>query len=394
VVYPNTSAEIDSVSKINEEKGKLSSDFSYDKLMHSVFDNDKRKIEQGKLINQAINIGMSSFTPDMMFEELVKDYSLAKNILGEKIIRQLSGYNSSYIQKNIRIPEFQRELLKRITKNIDLLKKENLLDKDNSFTEKAIELASLILYFEELDRLVPKGILGEKFHKKINRYGAKQDVRVYKKDRYRDIAIKSSVKTAIRRGHKKLVPKDLKVYEKQSKGQCYIIYALDASGSMKGKKIEQCKEAGIALAFKAIEEKDKVGLIVFGSDIRTEVEPTQDFRLLLREIAKIRALKETNIAMILNRAVNLFPDENITKHLILLTDALPTAGKYPEKETLEAASAARASGITISLVGVNLDKKGEKLAERIVEIGQGKLYIIKTLESIDKIVLEDYYNIV
>jgi len=394
VVYGSISADIDLVSKIDEKKGKLSSDFSHKKLMHSVFENDKKKIEQGKLISESINLGMSSFTPSRMFEELVKDYSLAKKIFGEKIIRQLSGYDPSYIEKNIHIPEFQRELLKEITKNINTLKKENLLNKDNSFTEKAIELASLTLYFEELDNLMPKGILGEKFHKGISRYGAKQDVRSYKKDRYRDIAIKSSVKTAIRRGHKKLTPGDLRVYERQSKGQCYIIYALDASGSMKGKKIEQCKKAGIALAFKAIEGKDKVGLIVFGSDIRTEIEPTQDFRLLLGEITKIMALRETNIAMTFNRAVGLFPDENITKHLILLTDALPTAGKEPEKETLEAASAARANGITISLVGVNLNKKGENLAKKIVEISQGRLYIIKTLENVDKIVLEDYYYVV
>lgn len=394
MVYPSISTDIDSVSKIDEKKGKLSSDFSYERLMHSVFENDKKKINEGKLISESINLGMSSFTPSGMFKELVKDYSLAKKIFGERIIRQLSGYDPSYIEKNIHIPEFQRELLKGITKNIDTLKKENLLNKDNSFTEKAIELASLTLYFEELDNLMPKGILGEKFHKEISRYGAKQDVRSYKKDRYRDIAIKSSVKTAIRRGHKKLVPGDIRVYERQSKGECYIIYALDASGSMKGKKIEQCKKAGIALAFKAIEEKDKVGLIVFGSDIRTEIEPTQDFMLLLREITKIMALRETNIAMTLNRAVSLFPDENITKHLILLTDALPTVGKEPEKETLGAASAARANEITISLIGINLDKKGEKLAERIVEIGQGRLYIIKSLENLDKIVLEDYYHVV
>ena len=40
---------------------------------------------------------------------------------------------------------------------------------------------------------------------------------------------------------------------------------------MKGPKIGACKRAGIALAYKAIEEKDKVGLIVFGILIGVEV---------------------------------------------------------------------------------------------------------------------------
>ena len=87
-----------------------------------------------------------------------------------------------------------------------------------------------------------------------------------------------------------------------------------------------------------------------------------------------------------------YPNENITKHLILITDALPTIGKEPEKETLQECSIARNKGITISLIGINLNEKGRKLAEKIVELGKGRLYIVKNIENIDQIVLEDYYE--
>lgn len=380
------------LQEVEEKKGKPGSDLTNEKLMHSVLENDREKIEKGKIISEAINLGLSSFSPDLIFEKLVKDYSIAKNIFGEKIIRQITGYDPSYVEKNIRIPEFRKELMKGIKKNIDSMKEEKLLDKENSFTGKAVHLASLTLYFEEIDKLAPKGILGEKLSKKSDRYGMRQDVRQFKKDRYRDIAIKSSLKNAIRRGHKSLEIQDLKTYERQAKGQSYIIYVLDASGSMRGEKIEQCKKAGIALAFKAIDEKDKVGLIAFGSDVKTEIMPTSDFMLLLEEITKIRASQETNIAVTLEKAIHMFPNEEITKHVILLTDALPTMGEEPYKTTIESASSAKNQGITISLIGINLDKKGKELAEKIVEIGQGRLYIIKSLKDIDSIVLEDYYN--
>ena len=88
----------------------------------------------------------------------------------------------------------------------------------------------------------------------------------------------------------------------------------------------------------------------------------------------------------------MFTNENITKHLILITDALPTTGKDPEKETLQEVSIARNAGITISLIGIKLNEKGKKLAEKIVELGEGKLYTVKNLENIGKIVLEDYYS--
>ena len=185
----------------------------------------------------------------------------------------------------------------------------------------------------------------------------------------------------------------MQVYERQSRGQSYIVYALDASGSMKGAKIDACKRAGIALAYKAINERDKVGLIVFGSEIKTIVEPTQDFSFLIKSITSARASKQTDLVATLKKSIELFPNQEITKHLILITDALPNIGKEPEKATLQEVSIARNKNITISLIGINLNEKGRKLAEKIVELGEGKLYIVKDVENIDKIVLEDYYGI-
>ena len=280
VIYFDSSQQIHEKDEIEEITGKLSFQKIENKLMHSVLENDKETIEKGKLISDSINQGLNSFTPDLIYQQLIKNYSMAKHIFGPSLLKLATGYNPDYIKKNINIPEFQKELRFRIQRNIEKLKEEGLLGKDNEISDKGVELASLVMYFEELDKLVPKGILGEKIHKKASIYGAKEDTRNYKKsDRYRDIAIKKSAKLAIRRGHRKLEEKDLKVYERQSRGQSYIVYALDASGSMKGAKIDACKRAGIALAYKAIDEKDKVGLIVFGSEIKTVVEPTQDFSI-------------------------------------------------------------------------------------------------------------------
>ncbi|MBU90212.1 hypothetical protein CMO94_01615 [Candidatus Woesearchaeota archaeon] len=395
MIYFDSQQQIHEKEEIEELTGKLSQQQEENKLMRSVLENDKDTIDKGKLISDSINQGLNSFTPDLIYQQLVKNYSMAKHIFGPSLLKLATGYNPDYIKKNINIPEFQKELRFRIEKNIEKLKDEGFLGKSNEISEKGIELASLVMYFEELDKITPKGILGEKIHKRTSIYGAKEDDRNYKKgDRYKDIAIKKSTKLAIRRGHKKLGKKDLRVYERQSKGQSYIVYALDASGSMKGAKIDACKRAGIALAYKAIDEKDKVGLIVFGSEIKTVVEPTLDFSYLLRSITSAKASKETDLVASLRKSVELFPNENITKHLILITDALPTIGKEPEEDALKEVSIARNNGITISLIGINLNEKGKKLAEKIVELGEGKLYVVKDVGNIDKIVLEDYYSVV
>ena len=114
--------ELKEFSKADEMQGKLSFQQLEDKFMHSVLENDKKTIDSGKLISDAINQGMSSFTPDMMFEQLVKNYNLAKQIYGESIIRLVSGYEPDYVKKNIGIPEFQRELKEKIQEKIQDLK--------------------------------------------------------------------------------------------------------------------------------------------------------------------------------------------------------------------------------------------------------------------------------
>ena len=111
------------LTKAEEVQGKLEFNAVDEKLMHSVLENDKQKIDEGKLIEDALNQGMGAFTPDMMFEQLVKNYKMAKKMFGESLIRRVSGYSPEYLEKNKGIPEFQRELKKRIQAKTDQLKK-------------------------------------------------------------------------------------------------------------------------------------------------------------------------------------------------------------------------------------------------------------------------------
>ena len=393
VVIPDKHVPVDEKENIDELKGKMTKS-SEEKMMNSVMENDKDTIDKGKLIQESINNGLGAFTPDMMYSELVSDYNLTKKLYGEKIIRLLYGYDPNYIEKNLNIPEFQKVLKENAKQNVERLKKEGLIDKDGNITDSGYELASLVLYAEEVDNITPKGIYGTRFHKKASNYGGSEDTRDYRKgDRYKDIELKKSVKSAIRRGHSEIQIEDIKVYEKTSKGQIYLIYAIDSSGSMKGKKIAMAKKAGAALCYKAMQEKDKVGLLVFSDEIKDAIEPCSDFMRIIKEMTKIRAGAQTDLVMAIKRAITLFPSANVTKHLLFLTDAMPTKGEEPERETMEYISLAVSHGITISLIGLGLDRKGRILAEKITEIGKGKLYVVENLEELDKIVLQDYYGV-
>lgn len=384
--------QVKSSEPIEEISGKLKKDKEHDKLMSSVIQNDKDKIEQGKLILESINQGMGGFTPDLMLKNFVSNYQMAEKLYGEVLIRELTNYSPNYVEKNIKIPEFQREIRKNIEDNVEQLKKDKLVGKDGIVTDEGLFLSSLVLYTEELDNLVAKGF-GEKRKKEKEMYGDREDYTNYRKSRYKDIDVKKTVKTTIRRGHSTVLKEDIRLYERKSKGKISIIYGLDSSGSMKGDKLATAKKAGVALAFKAIHDNNDVGLIVFGSEVKNFVRPCKDFMKLLRSLTSIRAGMETDISATIKKSIELFPNKKETKHLILLTDALPTKGDMPERETMKAVSMARNERITISVIGIGLDKDGEKLAKRIVEIGEGKLYKVKDLENVDKIILQDYYEL-
>lgn len=381
-------------SEIEEIKGKLASDPETQRLMRSVLENDQDTIDEGRLIRDAINQGLNSFTPDMLFEQLVSNYKVAEQLFGETMLREATGYEPGYLERNIRIPEFRRELKKKLEKLNERMLAKKLSSKEGEFTEKAIKLASIILYAEEADKLLKGEIAtSEKNRKAINEAGIKDGVKNFSRERYRDIAVRRSIRRAIKRGRTLIDEKDLLSFDRKAYEERQIIYCLDASGSMKGEKLGQCKKAGIALAYKAIDERDKVGLAVFNTDVTARIPPTSDFDTLLKETVRIRASSQTDIAATIRAASELFTRKDVTRHIIIITDALPTKGENPEKEALSAAAEAGYAGITISVVGINLDEKGREIAEKIAELGKGRVFIARNIDELDSIVLEDYQNL-
>ncbi|MBN2566593.1 VWA domain-containing protein [Candidatus Woesearchaeota archaeon] len=376
---------------IEELKGRLARQDEEDKLMHSVLENDSQTLEQAKLIMDSFDRGIGSFTPDIIFRNIVRNYRLAKRLYGERFLRAVSGHDPRYIEDNIPVPEFRRELQERIRQSADGMRREGLLDREYVVEEKGTRLAALMLYAEELDDLVGKGHFGEKISRMVSRAGEREEERAFRKgDRYRAIALRKTIKRAVRRSRPKVRPEDLMAYDHAAHGKASIVYAIDASASMKGDKIRMAKKAGIALSFNAIEHRDQVGLLVFGSEVIEAIGPCDDFPLLLHRIVSVRPGAQTNLQGSIRRAVSLFPAGEGTKHVVLLTDALPNVGEVPEKETLDAAAAAAAAGITLSVIGLSLDEAGERLARRIVGIGQGRLYAATDLTGLDTIILEDY----
>ncbi len=377
-----------------ELDGRLDSNPSdEEKLAHTVLNVDTNSIDDGMIVEEAFNQNIGAFVPDLMFAQMVKDFKNAKKLYGETIIRELTGYDPNFVDKNVKIPEFQRELKKRLKDSVQHLKDEGIITGSGIFTKDALLTVALFLIDENYqdEKKNPSVSFGEKVHFTGDVFGEKAETRPFRKgDHYKDVAIKESIKQALRRGRRKLLPEDLHTYERESKQRVNIIYALDISGSMKGDKLRLAKKAGVALAHKAIKDTNQIGLVLFGSDIEKKLSLTKDLFSFISPLTKITPRAETNIALAISESAKLLESAQGIKHILLLTDGLHTTDAHPEKVVLEEVAKASAQDISISVVGISLDDLGLELAKSIVDHSGGRLHGVAESSDIGGVIIADY----
>ena len=363
------------------------------------------KFEKGKFVNEAMSNNVSNFIPDILAKNITKNYKNANKIYGDKLLRYITGYSSEYLERNIKIPEFQKEIAKKINDKVDELKKEKILDKEFKITRYGKELSvatNLFLQLKRIDEFLRFDINGkyEHLYKTDLHGGEKEDIRNYKKgDSYKDIALKSCVKNAIRRNHKSLEVIDLKTFDKKTKANATMILAIDSSSSMKGNKLDAARKAGISLAYKTIMDNNKLGLIDFSDKVNNFIITT-NFEESANFIYGINANAQTDLSSTIIHSINMFPHDSDIKHLIILNDIQATKTGLdettPEDAALNATAIAKANNISISLIIIQQDHNEEimKFASKIIEISEGKIYKIQNLENLDSLIIQDYEELV
>lgn len=354
-------------------------------------DHDDSDIDDGKFVNEMTDRNMSSFQPDMMLSQMVQNYKNAEKIHGPSMIREATGMSNEKIERNIRLPEFQKELKSRLSAKARELEDKGILNRKGEILDTGRALGTLQMFAAEIDRIEATGMSGERFHQKEDRHGMKNDSRPFHKgDSFKDIAWKQVIKKTARRGHTNITRDDLVTHTRQAKGEICLIYAIDASGSMRGNKITMAKRAGVALCYKSTQNNDDTGIIIFSDKIQKQVTPTKEFFPLLDAMSEIQAAKQTDIAFAIEQSIEMFPDKKITKHLLFLTDAQTTVGADPKKLCLETASKAAALGITISIIGLEIDEETREFTQELTAITGGRLYIVDSSEGLESLVLRDY----
>ncbi|MDR1053770.1 MAG: VWA domain-containing protein [Planctomycetaceae bacterium] len=175
-----------------------------------------------------------------------------------------------------------------------------------------------------------------------------------------------------------------------------ILFVLDNSGSMSGKKIVQARDA-LKFILNNLREEDTFNIIQYSNNatkFKEEIQPaTKEFIAEATSYAEsIRAAGGTNISDALNVSLAMIQDNKVPNYVLFLTDGCPTVGEANEFKLNEISINANKNNARIFAFGVGYDVNG-RLLDRIARSNRGQTEYVKPDENIEDRVSRMYNRI-
>lgn len=167
-----------------------------------------------------------------------------------------------------------------------------------------------------------------------------------------------------------------------------VVFVLDISGSMQGKKIEQARGA-LKAALQQLRDVDRFAIVTFASGVnawRSELQAVGSARReALRFIDEITPRGGTNIAGAMARAAEFYNSEGTGRAplLVFITDGLPTVGETDAKKILAGISSQLAARVRVFNFGVGFDVNTE-LLDGMAEEHRGRAGYVKPEENLEE----------
>lgn len=167
-----------------------------------------------------------------------------------------------------------------------------------------------------------------------------------------------------------------------------VTFVVDVSGSMRGKKLQQAKEAGFAL-LRSLNDDDRLRVIDFSTDVRSFrddfVPATRaNVRDATRYVERLNADGSTNISGALSAALEGRPDRERLPLVVFITDGEPTVGER-NPDRIAAMAAKMRDDARVFAIGVSADVNAT-LIEQLAVDGGGTAHFVRNDESVESTV--------
>ncbi|MEE9555008.1 MAG: VIT domain-containing protein [candidate division Zixibacteria bacterium] len=165
-----------------------------------------------------------------------------------------------------------------------------------------------------------------------------------------------------------------------------IIFLLDSSGSMRGEKMEQAKEA-MKFCLLGLNDGDYFNIIDYDETIKPYQSGIiganrENIDLALKFAERIEAAGGTNIYDALESACRFIPTDDKPTYIIFLTDGLPTVGNTDIKQIIDNTSRLNEGRARLFVFGVGYDVNAH-LLDRLTEGNRGVAEYVAPNENIE-----------
>jgi Ca-activated chloride channel family protein len=172
-----------------------------------------------------------------------------------------------------------------------------------------------------------------------------------------------------------------------------VIFVIDRSGSMAGKKIEQARKA-LKSVLNNLREDDLFNIVAYDDRVESFKPELERYSSRVREEAErfvdnIREGGSTNIDSALKTALAMIHDSTRPSYVLFLTDGLPTAGETRELSIAENCRSANARRSRVFCFGVGYDVNA-RLLDRLSGGNSGTSEYVKPDEDIESHVAAFY----
>ncbi len=171
-----------------------------------------------------------------------------------------------------------------------------------------------------------------------------------------------------------------------------LTFVVDVSGSMDMQNRIGLVKESLVLLLGQLRPADKVGLVIYGSEARTVLEPTHDLKRVEAAVKGLRIDGSTNAEAGLIMAYDLanrFFRPEANNRLILCSDGVANVGNTGPKSILERIGKEARKGIELTTLGFGMGNLNDHLMEQLADQGDGRYAYLDTLDEARRVLVEE-----
>lgn len=165
-----------------------------------------------------------------------------------------------------------------------------------------------------------------------------------------------------------------------------VVFVIDRSGSMSGKKIEQSRNA-LEFVLKNLREEDRFNIVIYDDRIESfsnEMLPCNKKNLdeAIKYVRMISAAGGTNIHDALSKGLSYFTHNETPNYLIFLTDGVPTSGTTNEQSIITNTEKVNTQKARLFCFGVGNDVNA-RLLDRLSQENGGRVEYVTPNQDVE-----------